>query len=119
MSRDFPWTTIERDLATIYNLFNGAMAWWSPPEPGDKSVSDEAWSLENQAHQKLRNEATEVFHRYPNLLYVESISGRPAHPILADWETWTDAQRLEFLGALECCRGCGSLDTRCQCQNDE
>ena len=31
------------------------------------------------------------------------------------WSTLTDEQRLE----LACCKGCGSLDTSCQCLNDE
>lgn len=33
----------------------------------------------------------------------------------AAWEALTDEQRLE----LASCRGCGSLDTSCQCWDDE
>lgn len=32
------------------------------------------------------------------------------------WRMLTDEQRLEL--ALECCRGCGSLDTSCRCWDD-
>lgn len=33
----------------------------------------------------------------------------------AFWESLTPEQRL----SLHCCKGCGSLDTSCQCNNDE
>lgn len=33
------------------------------------------------------------------------------------WRALTDEQRLEL--SASCCRGCGSLDPRCQCWNDE
>jgi hypothetical protein len=39
--------------------------------------------------------------------------------LIADWRTWTPERRLEFLAQLECCRSCGDLDPRCQCDNDE
>lgn len=39
--------------------------------------------------------------------------------IAFDWPTWTDERRLAFLERLPCCRHCGSLDTGCQCWNDE
>lgn len=35
------------------------------------------------------------------------------------WRELTDEQRLAFLELLPCCRHCGSLDTGCQCWNDE
>lgn len=48
------------------------------------------------------------------------IKDRPVDPgpsAVDLWSTFTDEQRLE-LRAM-CCRGCGSLDTSCQCGNDE
>lgn len=39
--------------------------------------------------------------------------------IIDEWSTLTDEQRLSFLERLPCCRHCGSLDTGCQCWNDE
>lgn len=35
----------------------------------------------------------------------------------AAWRSLADEQRYEL--AHSCCRGCGSLDTSCQCWNDE
>lgn len=35
------------------------------------------------------------------------------------WESLTDEQRLAFLERHPCCRHCGSLDTSCQCWNDD
>ena len=35
----------------------------------------------------------------------------------AAWATLTDEQRLDLIS--RCCHGCGSLDTSCQCWNDE
>jgi len=31
----------------------------------------------------------------------------------------TDSERLAFLDRFECCRHCGSLDTRCRCNDDD
>jgi hypothetical protein len=33
------------------------------------------------------------------------------------WRALSDERRLELMAL--CCRGCGSLDTGCQCWNDE
>lgn len=35
------------------------------------------------------------------------------------WLLMDDAQRLTILRYLRCCRGCGSLDTGCRCEDDE
>jgi hypothetical protein len=35
------------------------------------------------------------------------------------WTQLTNDERLRFLEAHPCCRNCGSLDTGCQCDNDE
>lgn len=40
-----------------------------------------------------------------------------AHRRAFDWRAMTDRQRLEFVETV--CRSCGSLDTSCQCGNDE
>lgn len=40
-----------------------------------------------------------------------------AERVTATWLAVTDEQRLELMGM--CCHGCGSLDTSCQCWNDE
>lgn len=40
-------------------------------------------------------------------------------PVGTRWQDITDEQRLAYLGRYPCCRHCGSLDTGCQCWNDE
>jgi hypothetical protein len=52
---------------------------------------------------------------------VDAIEGMQIETMAGLVKVWrsglSDEQRLEL--ASQCCRGCGSLDTRCQCQNDE
>lgn len=38
---------------------------------------------------------------------------------IPSWESLTNEQRLAFLDAHPCCTHCGSLNTHCQCDNDE
>lgn len=40
-----------------------------------------------------------------------------AERIADRWRALTDSQRHDLIGM--CCRGCGSLDTGCQCWNDD
>jgi hypothetical protein len=110
-------TTIERDLAALHQLLCRAMVEWRPIEPDDKSHTAEEWSRDATARQEIYAAMREVFERYPGVLYHDF--PRPPNPIAADWKTWTDEQRLEFIAELPCCRHCGSLNTRCQCWNDE
>lgn len=42
---------------------------------------------------------------------------KTAPPIEEVWRALTDDQRLALRAS--CCRGCGSLDTGCQCWNDD
>lgn len=49
---------------------------------------------------------------------VDALEGMQIETMLPSaWHALTAEQRLELIGL--CCHGCGSLDTGCQCWNDE
>ncbi len=109
---DVPLTTVERDLVKLHQLLCAAMAEWIRPEPGEPG-----WPREAQAAQEIYAGMHEVFNRYPGVLFHDA--RRAANPLAVDWESWTPEQRLALLGELDCCRHCGDLNPRCQCNNDE
>lgn len=55
-----PW---QKMLSRTYQALCGAMAYWAPPDPGDRAISDNVWARENQAKQTLYAEMHDVFMR--------------------------------------------------------
>lgn len=71
---------------------------------------------ERMAQPKGAEQMSEIRKQMEDLL-IEGRLREWAAKIEAEWRRLSDGERVTLMAL--CCRGCGSLDTSCQCWNDE